>query len=118
RNAVATSLSKARQEGHVAGGFTHKIWLHSRGPGVRRLSHVAAEAEYRATPVPISDPFVVEGESLMYPRDPAGSPGNTINCQCLSIGVRVIAGVSGPKQYAAAIPSAFEQEQERDHAER
>jgi hypothetical protein len=27
----------------------------------------------------------VEGEELQYPRDPAGSAENTINCHCLMI---------------------------------
>ena len=26
--------------------------------------------------------FLIDGEELDYPGDPAGSPGNTINCQC------------------------------------
>lgn len=33
------------------------------------------------------EPFKVDGESLMYPRDPGGSPGNTINCRCVSVPV-------------------------------
>jgi uncharacterized protein with gpF-like domain len=32
--------------------------------------------------VPIDEPFDVDGEDLMYPGDPSGSEGNTINCQC------------------------------------
>lgn len=32
--------------------------------------------------VPIDKPFVVSGEKLMYPGDPAGSAGNVINCRC------------------------------------
>ena len=35
--------------------------------------------------VPVEQPFVVSGEELMYPLDPAGSPGNTINCMCISV---------------------------------
>ena len=29
--------------------------------------------------------FIVGGEQLFYPKDPAGSPGNTINCRCTQI---------------------------------
>lgn len=32
--------------------------------------------------VGINEPFVVGGEQLMYPGDPAGSAWNTINCRC------------------------------------
>lgn len=35
--------------------------------------------------VPIAEPFVVGGEELMYPLDPAGSPENTLNCRCTSV---------------------------------
>jgi hypothetical protein len=31
-----------------------------------------------------NEPFDVGGEELMYPRDPSGSPENTINCHCFS----------------------------------
>jgi hypothetical protein len=32
--------------------------------------------------VPPEEPFIVSGEELMYPGDPAGSAGNVINCRC------------------------------------
>jgi len=35
--------------------------------------------------VPVNEPFIVSGEELMYPLDPAGSPGNTLNCMCTSV---------------------------------
>ncbi len=89
RNTVAQSLSRARHEGRLAGGITHEVWLHSRGPGERRESHVAAEARYAADPKPIGDNFVVAGVSLAYPRDPAGPAGEVINCQCVAIGKRI-----------------------------
>jgi hypothetical protein len=30
----------------------------------------------------LDEPFIVDGEELQYPGDPAGSPGNVINCFC------------------------------------
>jgi hypothetical protein len=33
-------------------------------------------------PVGLNESFVVNGESLMFPQDPEGSDGNTINCRC------------------------------------
>lgn len=32
-------------------------------------------------------PFIVDGEKLMYPKDPDASAGNTINCRCISVPV-------------------------------
>ena len=31
----------------------------------------------------LNEPFIVDGEPLQYPGDPAGSPGNVINCHCV-----------------------------------
>lgn len=88
RNAVGQSLSKARHTGHVAAGMTHKTWIYSRGPGDRREAHIAAEAAY-AKPIPLAQPFVINGERLMYPRDTSGSPAEIINCACLKIAKRI-----------------------------
>lgn len=89
RNAVGQTLSMARAEGRAAAGMTHEIWLHSRGPGDRRPAHVEAERHYRREPKPIGQPWIVNGVELRYPRDPAGPPGEIVNCQCLAIGKRV-----------------------------
>lgn len=59
-----------------------KRWVHS-GKRQPRPEHVDAHGQL----VPANDPFIVDGEALMYPRDPNGSPGNTINCGCMSIPV-------------------------------
>ena len=32
--------------------------------------------------VPIDEPFIVNGERLMFPGDPSGSAANVINCRC------------------------------------
>lgn len=45
-----------------------------------RLSH--AEADFQQ--VNIDDSYSVNGEALLYPRDPKGSAGNIINCRCVS----------------------------------
>lgn len=59
-----------------------KQWLHS-GKRSARPEHVAVHGVI----VPVNDPYQVDGEALMYPRDPAGRPGNVINCGCLSVPV-------------------------------
>lgn len=45
-----------------------------------RYQHLGIDGQVRD----VDQPFGVAGEALMYPRDPAGSAGNTINCQCYS----------------------------------
>lgn len=45
-----------------------------------RAAHVSADGQI----VPVDEPFIVDGESLNYPRDPNGSPSNIINCRCVS----------------------------------
>jgi uncharacterized protein with gpF-like domain len=57
-----------------------KEWQHG-GSSMPRPSHQAAHGQVR----PVNEPFLVDGEELMYPRDPAGSPGNTINCSCYTV---------------------------------
>jgi HK97 family phage portal protein len=47
-----------------------------------RLEHMEADRKYADDPIPLSEAFEVGGEMLMYPGDPAGSPGNVINCLC------------------------------------
>ena len=54
-----------------------KEWV-TQGDEVVRPAHVQADSQQR----PIEQPYLVGGENLMYPGDPAGSPGNIINCRC------------------------------------
>ena len=56
-----------------------KEWL-SQGDSRVREIHLEADSQE----VPIDQPFIVGGESLMYPGDTSlgASPGNVINCRC------------------------------------
>ena len=58
-----------------------KRWKHIPVARVPRISHILANNQDRKP----GEPFLVEGEELQYPRDPSGSPENTINCHCLVI---------------------------------
>lgn len=58
-----------------------KQWFYGHSPKMPRLEHMAAHGQVRK----VDEPFDVGGEKLMYPRDPAGSARNTINCGCASI---------------------------------
>jgi SPP1 gp7 family putative phage head morphogenesis protein len=76
------AYSFARNEGMKDTGVKNKRWLAS--PDDRtRISHAEADGQT----VPIHEPFVVEGEELMYPGDPNGSAENTINCRCVCVAV-------------------------------
>jgi uncharacterized protein with gpF-like domain len=69
----------------VVPGLMKKWVIRAQGKGGTsvRPSHLAANGQT----VPVNEPFIVGGEKLMYPHDPAGSAGNIINCQCASIPV-------------------------------
>ena len=57
-----------------------KLWR-TQGDTRVRESHHAANGQTKRLDVP----FIVGGEALRYPRDPAGSTGETINCRCTMI---------------------------------
>ena len=56
-----------------------KQWLHLSIAKIPRPGHIVADGQVAN----VDEPFTVEGESLMYPRDTNGDPENTINCHCL-----------------------------------
>jgi len=58
-------------------GVEQKEWLATPDERVRE-AHWDANGQV----VGIDEPFIVDDEELDYPGDPAGSPGNTINCRC------------------------------------
>lgn len=58
-----------------------KQWFHGQSSRVPRISHLAAVGQIQN----VNEPFVVGGEALMFPRDPAGLAKNTINCSCYSL---------------------------------
>ena len=59
---------------------TKKEWV-AVADGRTRATHIAATGQQ----VGLEEPFIVGGDRLKYPGDPAGSPGETINCRCVSI---------------------------------
>jgi len=58
-----------------------KQWKHLAIAMKPRIGHVVADGQTQK----VEDPFQIEGEDLMYPRDPNGSPENTINCHCMLV---------------------------------
>jgi len=59
-----------------------KQWLATLDDRVRP-AHRQAHGQIRDW----DEPFAVDEEELMYPRDPGGSPENTINCRCVVVPV-------------------------------
>jgi HK97 family phage portal protein len=66
------------QSGVVSG----KTWISALIPDRTREDHFAAHGQT----VGLHESFSVGGETLEYPGDPIGSPGNIINCLCVVIG--------------------------------
>lgn len=73
---VQSFASNARLEAaREVVGELEREWVWS---GVSRVEHALADGQTRK----VGEPFDVGGEQLMFPRDPAGSPENTILCGC------------------------------------
>lgn len=79
----------ARTETHAAGNYgamqqardtgldLQKEWIAASGERTRS-SHQEADGQVVAQ----DEPFIVDGEALMFPGDPNGSAGNVISCRC------------------------------------
>jgi uncharacterized protein with gpF-like domain len=69
------------------GVVERKEWL-ATGDDRTRDAHMEAWETYSEGgsigPIPMDEPFVVDGEEMMYPGDASmgASPGNFINCRC------------------------------------
>lgn len=74
---VLEAASQARKEAAatMVPGL-QKQWYYGHSPKMPRLDHLAASGQIRD----VDEPFDVGGEKLMYPKDPAGSAKNTIQC--------------------------------------
>jgi hypothetical protein len=76
-----TEAEVLEEEGEVSD--VRKQWITMDDPSVRP-AHAAANGQL----VDVEDDFVVGGERLNMPGDPAGSAGNVINCRCNAVLVR------------------------------
>jgi len=75
------SLDKG-MEAQELGIEMQKMWVSAIDDRTRE-SHRAADGQT----VPLNQPFIVQGEQLMYPGDFAGSASNVIHCRCTSINI-------------------------------
>jgi hypothetical protein len=84
RTEISRAYSTATQLRQVQAALLlpalQKQWRRS-GKLHSRPAHDAIDGQIRE----VSQPFDVDGFKLMYPRDPAGPPGETINCGCQSL---------------------------------
>ena len=70
---------KASEKGVIMG----KCWVATNDKRTRDW-HAQAWADYgdKSNAVPIDDPFIVNGEKMMYPGDKSASASNVYNCRC------------------------------------
>jgi len=95
RDSLTRALVISRTEAHSAamagsdfaaresGVRLRKEWIaagdeRTRTPPEDEFDHVSADGQI----VDMDQPFIVSGEQLKHPGDPAGSAGNIINCRC------------------------------------
>jgi hypothetical protein len=84
---TSAAYGTGRHEAMREAGVQYKAWLTSGNDNVRESHRLAGLTYSPDTPIPLDEPFVVDGEELMHPGDDSGSPGNTINCHCVQIAV-------------------------------
>lgn len=86
QEAKALNESDIEIEGKSIKGSMKKAW-NAILDGRTRNAHADADFRYHSNPIPLIEKFIVGGEALNYPRDPAGSAKNTINCRCQMVNI-------------------------------
>lgn len=79
RTELIRVFNMAHQEQASTVPGLQKRWLATLDNRTRE-THVQAHLDYFDNPIPVDQPFIVGGESLMYPGDPSGSAEETVNC--------------------------------------
>jgi len=79
RTETGRAFNSGRNLSMKQAGITKHEWLSARDPDVRD-SHFAVDGEVAN----IGEPF---GNGLLFPQDPAGPPGEIINCRCVAVPV-------------------------------
>lgn len=77
RTETMSSVNYGEFEVYKGEGVTKKEWLATQDDRTRD-AHIEANGQV----VGIDEPFIVDGEELMYPGAPTGSAGNVIQCRC------------------------------------
>lgn len=63
-------------------GVEYREWYATPDDRTREAHQIGAAFGQEPLIAKAGEPFIVGGEALMYPGDPAGSPANTIQCRC------------------------------------
>lgn len=82
QTAATPGFEVGQTQAYNDAGIPFKGWLSRRDGLVRTGKFDHLEPDESKQRVKIADPFLVSGESLMFPGDPVGSAGNVINCRC------------------------------------
>jgi uncharacterized protein with gpF-like domain len=83
RTETLSAANAGSQQGAIDSGVDMlKFWI-STPDGRVRDAHDTGQHPELAEPRLMQQPFIVDGEELKFPGDPAGSAGNVINCRCV-----------------------------------
>ena len=77
RTEATPAFNFGSEVAYAEAGVASREWLTAQDEHVRD-THARADGQVQ----PIGTPFNVGNESLDYPGDPGGTPGNIINCRC------------------------------------
>lgn len=87
--AAQMRMEQQAVQARTAGYDLRKSWVATLDARTRP-SHIAASLTYDEDgAIPVDDEFMVGGEQCLYPRDPALSPEESINCRCVAVSVTV-----------------------------
>lgn len=84
RTQTAGIINDGRMLAARSAGNMKKGWLHG-APEEPREAHLAAQEEYLANPIPLDEPFVVNGIEMMSPGDASAPIEETANCTCMLV---------------------------------
>lgn len=80
------SWDQVQNEAQEYGATVKKYWQHSGNTHAPREDHLAAADQYGPeNAIPIDEPFLVGGETMLRPHDPDASPEQVIGCGCTAI---------------------------------
>ncbi len=82
RTETIRASNKGAYELYKDNNVDEQEWV-STSDNRTRPEHLEANGQVRK----LDEPFDVGGEKLMFPGDPAGSPGNTCQCRCTTVPV-------------------------------
>ncbi len=83
RTETISASNAGGQQGAIDSGLNMlHYWISSLDGRVREAHDTSIHPEL-LNPIPMTQAFIVDGEALAFPGDPAGSAGNTIQCRCV-----------------------------------